>query len=136
MSTSISLSTRPPAAGPVMMLLDLPGGTGQRAHRPIPVTEFRVAEAQPRACIRKVVLVLSVERCRRRRSEWAELKGNAASDVGAALSRHPGLTVETSALTGTDPGWVTTGGGLRLRPDYWPERGGMDGFFMARLRLS
>tara|TARA_B100001146_G_scaffold225102_1_gene246464 strand:- start:158 stop:1408 length:1251 start_codon:yes stop_codon:yes gene_type:complete len=58
------------------------------------------------------------------------------AQIAAALSRHPGLTVETSALTGTDPGWVTTGGGLRLRPDYWPERGGMDGFFMARLRLS
>jgi len=23
---------------------------------------------------------------------------------------------------------------LRLRPDLWPDRGGMDGFFIARLR--
>jgi 16S rRNA (cytosine967-C5)-methyltransferase len=34
-------------------------------------------------------------------------------------------------LVGVDAGWITEGGGLRLRPDYWAERGGMDGFFMA-----
>jgi 16S rRNA (cytosine967-C5)-methyltransferase len=32
-----------------------------------------------------------------------------------------------------EPGWWTPDGGLRLRPDYWAARGGMDGFFMARL---
>nr|WP_207100102.1 transcription antitermination factor NusB [Paracoccus shandongensis] len=56
------------------------------------------------------------------------------AQVAAALSRHPGLTVETPALPGTDPAWITPEGGLRTRPDYWPDRGGMDGFFMARLR--
>ena len=30
---------------------------------------------------------------------------------------------------GIDPGWVDAAGGLRTRPDYWPERGGMDGFY-------
>jgi 16S rRNA (cytosine967-C5)-methyltransferase len=29
---------------------------------------------------------------------------------------------------------VTTAGALRTRPDFWPERGGMDGFFVARWR--
>ncbi|MBY0335628.1 MAG: RsmB/NOP family class I SAM-dependent RNA methyltransferase, partial [Acetobacteraceae bacterium] len=29
---------------------------------------------------------------------------------------------------------ITRGGGLRTRPDLWAERGGMDGFFVARWR--
>ena len=36
----------------------------------------------------------------------------------------------TRAL-GLDPGWIDPDGGLRLRPDYWPNRGGMDGFYAA-----
>ena len=51
-----------------------------------------------------------------------------------ALARHPGLVVETAEMQGVEAGWVSPGGGLRLRPDYWPERGGMDGFYIARLR--
>lgn len=56
--------------------------------------------------------------------------------LAAALARHPGLRVEKLALPGVEPGWWTPDGGLRLRPDYWAARGGMDGFFMARLRLG
>lgn len=55
--------------------------------------------------------------------------------VAAALARHPGLAVERAELAGVEPGWWTEGGGLRTRPDFWAERGGMDGFFMARLRV-
>ncbi|MEL6684857.1 MAG: RsmB/NOP family class I SAM-dependent RNA methyltransferase, partial [Pseudomonadota bacterium] len=53
-----------------------------------------------------------------------------------ALARHPGLTIDVDALriTGIDPDWVTEEGGLRLRPDYWADIGGMDGFYMAVLR--
>lgn len=54
--------------------------------------------------------------------------------LAAALIRHPGLTVEPPSLPGVEPGWITAVGALRLRPDFWPEAGGMDGFFMARLR--
>ena len=36
-------------------------------------------------------------------------------------------------LPGIDPAWIT-GTQLRLRPDFWPERGGMDGFFASRLQ--
>ncbi len=56
--------------------------------------------------------------------------------VEAALARHPGLAADRAALDlpGIEPGWITQEGGLRLRPDYWPERGGMDGFYMAVLR--
>lgn len=52
----------------------------------------------------------------------------------AALARHPGLTVERPALAGVEEGWWTPEGALRLRPDYWAERGGMDGFFLTRFR--
>jgi 16S rRNA (cytosine967-C5)-methyltransferase len=56
--------------------------------------------------------------------------------LAAALARHPGLMAERVELPGVDPGWWTETGGLRLRPDYWADRGGMDGFFMVRLRLG
>ena len=36
-------------------------------------------------------------------------------------------------LPGIDPAWITPEGGLRLRPDYWADRGGMDGFYIAQL---
>ena len=57
--------------------------------------------------------------------------------VAAALARHPGLWVDRAALDlpGVDPGWITEEGGLRLRPDHWPDLGGMDGFYIACLRL-
>ncbi len=34
---------------------------------------------------------------------------------------------------GIDPAWVSPQGGLRLRPDYWADKGGMDGFYMIAL---
>jgi 16S rRNA (cytosine967-C5)-methyltransferase len=60
------------------------------------------------------------------------------AQLDAALARHPALRVAApdAAALGLDPGWVTAAGGLRLRPDYWPGRGGMDGFFIARLTLG
>ncbi|WP_434621848.1 RsmB/NOP family class I SAM-dependent RNA methyltransferase [Tabrizicola sp. M-4] len=56
--------------------------------------------------------------------------------LAAALERHPGLRVERAEVPGVDPAWWTEGGGLRLRPDLWAARGGMDGFFMVRLGVS
>ena len=55
--------------------------------------------------------------------------------VSAALDRHPGLAANLAALDlpGIEPHWITGETGLRLRPDYWPGHGGMDGFFIARL---
>ncbi|KFE34038.1 RsmB/NOP family class I SAM-dependent RNA methyltransferase [Thioclava atlantica] len=58
------------------------------------------------------------------------------AQIKAALERHADLTVIRPDLEGIEPGWITAEGGLRLRPDYWPERGGMDGFYMARLQRS
>lgn len=49
----------------------------------------------------------------------------------AALARHPGLAVLRHDMPGVPDDWFGAEGGLRLRPDYWAERGGMDGFFMV-----
>ena len=53
-----------------------------------------------------------------------------------ALERHEGLAADPAALEidGIDPAWITAEGGLRLRPDFWPDLGGMDGFYMILLR--
>ncbi len=53
-----------------------------------------------------------------------------------ALERHPDLIVDREAvlIRGVDPAWQSSEGGLRLRPDYWADHGGMDGFFIAMLR--
>lgn len=58
--------------------------------------------------------------------------------VEEALERHAGLTPmpDFYARDGIDPAWITEEGGLRLRPDYWSDRGGMDGFYIAALRKS
>lgn len=53
------------------------------------------------------------------------------NQLAAALARHPGLKVVAPEMTGIDPAWITPEGALRLRPDYWADRGGMDGFFMV-----
>lgn len=62
------------------------------------------------------------------------LEAEGEDQLAAALARHPGLTVTRPDLPGIQPEWITDQDGLRLRPDYWPERGGMDGFFIARLQ--
>jgi 16S rRNA (cytosine967-C5)-methyltransferase len=60
------------------------------------------------------------------------------AQLAAAMVRHPGLTAEPAALAlpGVPHEWITESGGLRLRPDHWAERGGMDGFFIAALRKA
>ena len=58
------------------------------------------------------------------------------AQLAAALARHPGLAVVPPNLPGVPAAWITPTGGLRLRPDHWPDRGGMDGFFMARLHRA
>ncbi|WP_424987242.1 RsmB/NOP family class I SAM-dependent RNA methyltransferase [Microbulbifer sp. S227A] len=56
--------------------------------------------------------------------------------VEEALDMYEDMQTDRAALAraGIDPDWITQEGGLRLRPDFWPERGGMDGFYMALLR--
>lgn len=58
------------------------------------------------------------------------------AQVDALLERHPGVTVDpgAGAIAGVEREWISSEGGLRLRPDTWAGRGGMDGFYMALLR--
>ena len=58
--------------------------------------------------------------------------------VDEALERHDDMTVDRDALAvgGVAPEWITTEGGLRLRPDFWADQGGMDGFYIACLRKA
>lgn len=58
------------------------------------------------------------------------------AQVSAALERHQGLQVDVPEAAGIEAAWRTKDGGLRLRPDFWAERGGMDGFYIARLRKA
>lgn len=55
--------------------------------------------------------------------------------VRDAMLRHPGLQLDLDALQvpGVEEDWMGAEG-LRLRPDFWAERGGMDGFFIAPFR--
>ncbi|MBE1294377.1 MAG: methyltransferase [Rhodobacteraceae bacterium] len=56
--------------------------------------------------------------------------------VEEAVERWADVTVDREAVLvdGVDPAWITEEGGLRLRPDYWADKGGMDGFYVALLR--
>lgn len=56
--------------------------------------------------------------------------------IEEALARHADMRVDAGArdLPGVEPDWLSADGGLRLRPDFWPESGGMDGFYIALLR--
>ncbi|WP_338549721.1 RsmB/NOP family class I SAM-dependent RNA methyltransferase [Roseovarius phycicola] len=49
------------------------------------------------------------------------------------LERREDLQTEPTVFDnlGIEPEWLTEEGGLRLRPDYWSDLGGMDGFYMA-----
>ncbi|PWK60050.1 RsmB/NOP family class I SAM-dependent RNA methyltransferase [Roseicyclus mahoneyensis] len=55
--------------------------------------------------------------------------------VTAALKRHEGLRVipADAVALGGEASWQGPEGGLRLRPDFWADIGGIDGFYMAAL---
>jgi 16S rRNA (cytosine967-C5)-methyltransferase len=52
-----------------------------------------------------------------------------------AMARNPDMRVTPDAtlVAGVQPDWIGEYG-LRTRPDYWPDQGGMDGFFVAVLQ--
>ncbi|MCF8483698.1 MAG: methyltransferase domain-containing protein [Rhodobacteraceae bacterium] len=64
------------------------------------------------------------------------LPAEGEEQLANVLARNPGLVVDKPTEPWIDPAWVNALGGLRLRPDYWAEAGGMDGFFMAKLRRA
>ncbi len=45
-----------------------------------------------------------------------------------------GFAVDVVRPDGAEDHWFNETGAMRLRPDYWAERGGMDGFFAAVLK--
>jgi 16S rRNA (cytosine967-C5)-methyltransferase len=60
------------------------------------------------------------------------------TQIKHGLERHDGLTTIDLDLPGLglEPTWKAETGGIRLRPDYWTDRGGMDGFYMALLQKT
>ena len=64
------------------------------------------------------------------------LPAEGEAQVIAALIRHPGLRTLPQALDlpGIAPDWRSAEGGLRIRPDHWAGRGGIDGFYIAALQ--
>lgn len=58
--------------------------------------------------------------------------------IKAALKRHEALSIIATDPTtiGGNAAWASEEGGLRLWPSHWADKGGMDGFYMAALRLS
>lgn len=65
------------------------------------------------------------------------LPSEGEDQIGAALARHSGVVLDAAALDQPwiDPDWRGEHG-LRLRPDFWADRGGVDGFFITALRKS
>ncbi|RBI85841.1 16S rRNA methyltransferase [Rhodosalinus halophilus] len=63
------------------------------------------------------------------------LPAEGEAQAEAALARHPGLRPDPEALDlpGIETDWRVPQG-LRLRPDHWAQRGGIDGFFIAAFR--
>jgi 16S rRNA (cytosine967-C5)-methyltransferase len=59
------------------------------------------------------------------------LPAEGEDQLDAMLARHKNLSVIPPQIAGIDPAWITPKGALRLRPDYWADLGGMDGFFMV-----
>lgn len=58
------------------------------------------------------------------------------AQVAAFLAAHPEMEPVACdpAAFGLPDSAAAPGGALRMRPDFWPERGGMDGFYAALLR--
>ncbi|WP_292287126.1 transcription antitermination factor NusB [Marivita sp.] len=64
------------------------------------------------------------------------LREEGEDQVKWLLSQTGDLTLLSPSAAGLDTRWISPEGGVRLRPDYWPDRGGMDGFYMAVLQRN
>jgi 16S rRNA (cytosine967-C5)-methyltransferase len=56
--------------------------------------------------------------------------------IQEALTRHTELRLDIDAMQAPwiNDAWRSSEGGLRVRPDFWAEQGGMDGFYICALR--
>jgi 16S rRNA (cytosine967-C5)-methyltransferase len=63
------------------------------------------------------------------------LKQEGDDQIADFLSQNPQAVIDPidADALGVPKEWVTAQGCLRTLPSYWPELGGMDGFFIARL---
>jgi len=61
------------------------------------------------------------------------LPAEGEDQIAAAARRHA-FRILPAALEGVPQDWISAEGFLRTRPDYWTERGGLDGFFVAALQ--
>jgi 16S rRNA (cytosine967-C5)-methyltransferase len=52
------------------------------------------------------------------------------------LNAHKDFVVDTSVPEGMEAEWRSEEGGYRLRPDFWADRGGMDGFYIIRMNRA
>lgn len=64
------------------------------------------------------------------------LPAEGEDQMAAALTRHKDMSRDQKAVQGWPGNWDAKGGGLRLRPDHWPEDGGLDGFFIGAMRKA
>ncbi len=60
------------------------------------------------------------------------LPSEGEAQIASALTRHSARILPVD-LPGVPPEWRLGDGSLRTRPDYWPEIGGLDGFYIAHL---
>ena len=61
------------------------------------------------------------------------------AQLARLLARHADLAADhaaLAALAGIGEEWKAAPGALRTTPEMWPERGGLDGFFIAALRKT
>lgn len=63
------------------------------------------------------------------------LKQEGDDQIADFLSQNPQAVIDPidADALGVPKEWVTAQECLRTLPSYWPELGGMDGFFIARL---
>jgi 16S rRNA (cytosine967-C5)-methyltransferase len=66
------------------------------------------------------------------------VKAEGEDQAQAFLRRHPGFArlPVANGEAGIAGAFLNQQGDLRTRPDYWPDLGGLDGFFAARFRRS
>lgn len=123
------------------VLLDAPcSATGTiRRHPDIPWLKApedisRAAQTQTRLLVAAASMVkpggLVIYSTCSMQPEEAELSVNAVLAESGDLKREP----LPPNLAGMETEWITPAGDLRTLPSFWSERGGMDGFYAARLK--
>ena len=60
-------------------------------------------------------------------TEGEEIAAWAQSDLNSSID-----PIDNSAVN-ADKSWFTSEGGIRMRPDHWPDKGGLDGFYAVLL---